>query len=55
MTTTPEKRDILEKVGFKNFKFYQTLTTDPAYSDCYVEEAVEGYDKGSYVAIVGEK
>lgn len=55
MTTTPEKRDILENIGFKDFKYYQTLTTDPAYSDDYVEEAVEGYDKGSYVAIVAEK
>ncbi|WP_311492087.1 class I SAM-dependent methyltransferase [uncultured Anaerococcus sp.] len=55
MTTTPHKRDVLKKVGFKDFKFYQTLTTDPAYSDDYVEEAQEGYDKGSYVAIVGQK
>ncbi|EEI85276.1 methyltransferase domain protein [Anaerococcus lactolyticus ATCC 51172] len=55
MTTTPYKRDVLKKVGFKDFKFYQTLTTDPAYSDDYVEEAQEGYDKGSYVAIVGQK
>ena len=36
MTTTPEKRDILENIGFKDFKYYQTLTTDPAYSDDYV-------------------
>lgn len=55
LTTTPEKRDILENVGFKDFKFYQALTQSPVYSNDSVEGAIDGYDKGSYVAIVAQK
>ncbi len=53
--TTKEKIEILEKIGFNNFEFYQTLTTHPVYSDNSIEEPIEGYDKGDYVAICAYK
>lgn len=53
--TTKEKIDILEQVGFKNLKFAQTLTRHPVYTNDSKEEAIEGYDRGDYVAICGEK
>lgn len=53
--TTREKIDLLEKVGFKNFKFAQTLTRHPLYSNQEKEEPSEGHDRGDYVAICGQK
>jgi ubiquinone/menaquinone biosynthesis C-methylase UbiE len=53
--TTQEKIDLLQEVGFKNFKFAQTLTRHPLYSNIKGEEPCEGYDRGDYVAICGYK
>jgi len=53
--TTHEKIDILKEVGFRNFRFAQTLTRHPVYTNDSKEEAVEGYDRGDYIAICGEK
>jgi len=53
--TTQEKIDLLEEVGFKNFKYAQTLTRHPLYSNREKEEPIEGYDRGDYVAIFGQK
>ena len=53
--STPEKVELLEKVGFSDFKYAQTLTKHPAYSDIEAEEPVEGYDRGDYVAISAVK
>jgi len=53
--TTAEKIEALEKYGFSNLKFMQTLTTHPLYSDLKAEEPTEGYDKGDYVAIIATK
>ncbi len=53
--TTSEKIEVMEKVGFKDLEFMQTLTTHPLYSDNAVEEPSEGYDKGDYVAVIGYK
>ena len=53
--TTQEKIDLLKEVGFKNFKYAQTLTRHPVYSNLKKEEPIEGYDRGDYVAIYGEK
>ncbi len=39
----------------KNFKFYQTLLANPVYTNDDVEEVVEGYKSGGYVAIIAEK
>ncbi len=53
--STPEKVNMLEKSGFSDFNFAQTLTKHPAYSDMEAEEPVEGYDRGDYVAISAVK
>ena len=53
--TTQEKIDLLKEVGFKNFKYAQTLTRHPLYSNIEKEEPIEGYDRGDYVAICGQK
>ncbi len=53
--TTQEKISLLQKVGFSNFEYFQTLTTHPIYSDDIAEEPIEGFDKGDYVAICAYK
>ncbi len=53
--TTQEKIAVIEKIGFQDLSFYQTLTTHPVYSDDSVEEPIPGYDKGDYVAICAYK
>lgn len=53
--TTAEKTELLEATGFKNFKFAQTLTKHPLYSNNVTEEPIEGYDSGDYVAICAVK
>lgn len=53
--TTQEKSDIMTDCGFKNLTYSQTLTLDPHYSYTAVEDPMPGYDRGSYVAIVGFK
>ncbi len=53
--TTAEKIEAMEKAGFTDLRFMQTLTTHPLYSDNVSEEPSEGYDKGDYVAVIGYK
>ncbi|MFA8451401.1 MAG: class I SAM-dependent methyltransferase [Bacteroidales bacterium] len=53
--TTSEKIGYLEESGFKNLKYAQTLTKHPRYSNVLIEEPVEGYDSGDYVAICAVK
>jgi ubiquinone/menaquinone biosynthesis C-methylase UbiE len=53
--STLEKVDVMKNTGFGNYQFAQTLTTHPLYSNDYIEEAKEGYDKGNYVAICATK
>lgn len=53
--TTEEKVCLLKATGFAHFRFLQTLTRLPHYSHLAVEEPIEGYDKGSYVAIIARK
>jgi SAM-dependent methyltransferase len=53
--STPEKVELLKKVGFTDFKFAQTLTRHPVYSNAEKEEPVEGYDRGDYVCICAIK
>ena len=53
--TTKEKSDTLIATGFTDLEYRQTLTLDPHYSFTTVEDPVEGYDRGSYVAIIGYK
>jgi len=53
--TTKEKIEMLNKSGFTCLKYAQTLTKHPLYSDNVMEEPIEGYDCGDYVAICAEK
>ena len=53
--STPEKVTLLEEVGFGAFRFAQTLTKHPVYSNAEKEEPVEGYDRGDYVCICATK
>lgn len=53
--TTGEKLEIMKKLGLTDFEFYQTLVAHPVYSDDKVEEPIEGYDQGDYVAICAYK
>jgi len=53
--TTEEKIMLLEKAGFTDFEFAQTLTKHPKYSNKVIEQPVEGYDCGDYVAICALK
>ncbi|HEX3006876.1 MAG TPA: methyltransferase domain-containing protein [Bacteroidales bacterium] len=53
--TTAEKTEMLQKSGFKDLKYAQTLTKHPIYSDTKAEEPVEGFDRGDYVAICAFK
>ncbi len=53
--TTAEKVAIVEECGFKDMKFMQTLTMHPLYSDTRMEQPVEGYDRGDYVALIAYK
>jgi SAM-dependent methyltransferase len=53
--TTREKIALLESTGFARLTFAQTLTHHPLYSNEALEEPVEGYTRGDYVAIRAEK
>ena len=53
--TTAEKIGLLEKAGFADLTFAQTLTSHPLHSDRAVEQPCEGYGKGDYVAVTGYK
>ena len=53
--TTAEKVELIQKAGFEELSFSQTLVASPCYSHLEVEEPCEGYDKGSYVAITAYK
>lgn len=53
--TTAEKIALLEKAGFRDLSFMQTLTTHPLYSDLVAEHPCAGYDRGDYVAITAVK
>ncbi|MGH7542641.1 MAG: class I SAM-dependent methyltransferase [Gemmatimonadota bacterium] len=53
--TTEEKAVLLKDAGFVDLEFAQTLTRHPRFSDDAVEEPVEGFDRGDYVAIRGRK
>lgn len=53
--TTQEKIDTLLANGFKDLQFAQTLTKHPLYSNKTIENPIEGYDSGDYVAICAYK
>jgi len=53
--TIEEASEWLKEAGFVDLRFAQTLTRHPKYSDNYVEQATEGYERGDYVAIKARK
>jgi len=53
--TTEEKKNLLVTTGFEALEFAQTLTLHPKFSNDTVEQPVEGYDRGDYVAIRARK
>jgi SAM-dependent methyltransferase len=53
--TTEEKVEILKKAGLSNYRYAQTLTTHPLYANNQIEEPVEGYERGDYIAICAIK
>ncbi len=53
--TTQEKVDMLHNSGFSDLKYAQTLTKHPVYSNNVLEDPIEGYDCGDYVAICAQK
>ena len=53
--STEEKIDVLKKIGYTDFNFYQTLLANPMYTNDTVEDVVEGYTKGGYIAIIAKK
>ena len=51
-----EKLNIVrDELMMKNIRFKQTLVAHPIYTNDSVEEPIEGYDKGGYVALIAEK
>ena len=53
--TSDEKIALMQNNGFVNFKYAQTLLTHPMYANDKVQEVIEGYDRGDYVAICAYK
>jgi len=53
--TTEEKAEMLRGAGFADLEYAQTLTCHPKYSNDSVEEPIEGFDRGDYVAIGARK
>ena len=45
--TTAEKIGLLERAGFADLTFAQTLTSHPLHSDRAVEQPCEGYGKAT--------
>ncbi|WP_367103382.1 class I SAM-dependent methyltransferase [uncultured Psychrobacter sp.] len=53
--TSEEKIRAMQASGFTGFEYAQTLLTHPMYANDNVQEVIEGYQRGDYVAICGYK
>ena len=53
--TSDEKIALMQANGFVDFEYAQTLLTHPMYANDKVQEVVEGYDRGDYVAVCAYK
>ena len=53
--TSDEKIELMQANGFVDFEYAQTLLTHPMYANDKVQEVIEGYDRGDYVAVCGYK
>lgn len=48
-------KKLMKNAGFVDFKYVQTLTKHPKFTNEEIEEPVAGYKEGDYVVIRGEK
>jgi ubiquinone/menaquinone biosynthesis C-methylase UbiE len=53
--STEEITALLKEAGFVDLKFVQTLTKHPKYTDEEIEKPQEGYTKGDFVVVRGQK
>ena len=53
--STEEKIQVLKELGYTGFEYYQTLLNNPMYTNDEVEEVVEGYTRGGYVAVIAHR
>ena len=53
--TSDEKIALMKNNGFVDFVYAQTLLTHPMYANDKIQEVIEGYDRGDYVAICAYK
>ncbi len=53
--TSDEKIALMQANGFVDFEYAQTLLTHPMYANDKVQEVIEGYDRGDYVAVCAYK
>lgn len=53
--TSDEKIALMQASGFVDFEYAQTLLTHPMYANDKVQDVIEGYDRGDYVAVCGYK
>ena len=47
--------DLLGRIGLGDFEFLQTVLANPPYENEQIEQPIEGYEKGSYIAIIAHK
>ncbi|MDO5722124.1 MAG: class I SAM-dependent methyltransferase [Actinomycetaceae bacterium] len=53
--TSESKWQVLRDLGMRDFESYQTLVNNPVYTNDEVEDVVDGYRAGGYVALVAHK
>ena len=53
--TSEKKLQILRDLGFRDFSAFQTLVNNPVYTNDSVEDVVDGYQAGGYVALIAHK
>jgi hydroxymethylpyrimidine/phosphomethylpyrimidine kinase len=50
-----EVNNLLKEAGFVDFKYVQTLTKHPKYTNDEIEQPTEGYKRGDYIVVQGRK
>lgn len=50
-----EFNNLLKEAGFVDFKYIQTLTKHPKYTNDEIEQPTAGYKRGDYIVIQGRK
>jgi len=53
--STAEVTTLLQKAGFIDIKYVQTLTKHPKYTNEEIEKPVEGYEKGDFIVVQGRR